>query len=246
VATLTIKTADELMALDLQERWRARRAGRETQVSEQVLRAFVDHGGPILAEDIAAAFRDIPAAAVHQAPAAQLRRRIVDRQRARRVQGVHQRRVLPQRPEQHQLPRVEVGGGHRQGNLEIGKARGGNEAGDGVFERLGFEQAGREHAACQIERRDAGDVFAGDRGDLAREPVRCHARRERRRDHRAERRTDQMDDFVAHFRDRAPGTGAGQGFGAAAAADQDELHSPLPWSYLRSMTRLARRLPARS
>ena len=65
VATLTIKTADELMALDLQERWRARRAGRETQVSKQVLRAFLDHGGPIPAEHIAAAFRDTPAAAIH-------------------------------------------------------------------------------------------------------------------------------------------------------------------------------------
>ena len=62
MATLTIKTADELMALDLQERWRA---GRETQVSKQVLRAFLDHGGPIPAEHIAAAFRDTPAAAIH-------------------------------------------------------------------------------------------------------------------------------------------------------------------------------------
>ena len=70
MATLTIKTADELMALDLQDRWRARRAGRETQVSKQVLRAFLDRGGPIPAEDIAAAFRDIPAAAIHQALAA--------------------------------------------------------------------------------------------------------------------------------------------------------------------------------
>jgi hypothetical protein len=67
VATLTIKTADELMALDLEDRWRARRAGRETQVSRQVLRAFLDRGGPIPAEDIVAAFRDTPAAAIHQA-----------------------------------------------------------------------------------------------------------------------------------------------------------------------------------
>jgi alkylmercury lyase-like protein len=70
VATLTIKTADELMALDLEDRWRARRAGRETQVSKQVLRAFLDRGGPIPVEDIAAAFRDTPAAAIRQALAA--------------------------------------------------------------------------------------------------------------------------------------------------------------------------------
>ena len=70
LATLTIKTADELMALDLEDRWRARRAGRETQVSRQVLRAFLDRGGPIPVEDIAAAFRETPAAAIHQALAA--------------------------------------------------------------------------------------------------------------------------------------------------------------------------------
>lgn len=70
MATLTIKTADQLMALDLEDRWRARRAGRETQVSKRVLRTFLDRGGPILVEDIAAAFRDTPAAAIHQALAA--------------------------------------------------------------------------------------------------------------------------------------------------------------------------------
>ena len=70
MATLTIKTADELMALDLEGRWRARRAGRESQVSRRVLRAFLDRGGPIPVEDIAAAFRDTPAAAIHQALAA--------------------------------------------------------------------------------------------------------------------------------------------------------------------------------
>jgi hypothetical protein len=67
VATLTIKTADELMDLDLEARWKARRAGRETRVFRQVLRAFLDQGGPIPVEDIAAAFLDSPAATIHQA-----------------------------------------------------------------------------------------------------------------------------------------------------------------------------------
>ncbi len=70
MTTLTIKTAEELMALDLEDRWRARRAGRESQVSREVLRAFLDRGGPIPVEDIAAAFRETPAAAIHQALAA--------------------------------------------------------------------------------------------------------------------------------------------------------------------------------
>jgi alkylmercury lyase-like protein len=70
LATLTIKTADELIALDLQDRWRARHAGRETQVSRRVLRAFLDRGGPIPVEHIVAAFPDSSAAVIHQALAA--------------------------------------------------------------------------------------------------------------------------------------------------------------------------------
>jgi hypothetical protein len=34
MATLVIKTADELIVLDLEDRWRARRAARETEVSK--------------------------------------------------------------------------------------------------------------------------------------------------------------------------------------------------------------------
>ena len=54
--TLTIKTADELIALDLEGRWRTRRAGRETAVSRWILRAFLDRGGPIPADQIDIAY----------------------------------------------------------------------------------------------------------------------------------------------------------------------------------------------
>ena len=67
MAILTIKTADEFMDLDLEARWKARRAGRETQVFKQVLRAFLDRGGPIPVQDIAAVFPDSPGATIHQA-----------------------------------------------------------------------------------------------------------------------------------------------------------------------------------
>lgn len=67
MAILTIKTADEFMDLDLEARWKARRAGRETQVFKQVLRTFLDRGGPIPVQDIAAVFPDNPAATIHQA-----------------------------------------------------------------------------------------------------------------------------------------------------------------------------------
>ena len=67
MATLTIKSADELIALDLEGRWRTRRAGQETDVSRWILRTFLDHGGPIPVGEIATAFRDSPADTIHQA-----------------------------------------------------------------------------------------------------------------------------------------------------------------------------------
>ena len=60
MASLQIKTADELGAGDLEERWRARRAARETVVCRRVLRLFVDRGGPIPVEEIVAGFPDVP------------------------------------------------------------------------------------------------------------------------------------------------------------------------------------------
>jgi hypothetical protein len=67
VATLVIKTAAELIDLDLEDRWRRRRAARDTAVSRYILRTFLDDGGPIPVERIVTAFRDEPASAVHDA-----------------------------------------------------------------------------------------------------------------------------------------------------------------------------------
>ncbi len=64
---LVIKTADELITLDLETRWRGRRATRETQVSRRILRMFLDHGGPIPIDDIVATFHGSPAETVRQA-----------------------------------------------------------------------------------------------------------------------------------------------------------------------------------
>lgn len=52
VASLVILTADELIALDT-EGWRHfRRAARETPAATRILRAFLDHGGPVPVEQI--------------------------------------------------------------------------------------------------------------------------------------------------------------------------------------------------
>ena len=67
MASLEIKTADELIALDVEGRGRTRRAGRETLASRRILRMFLDRGGPIPVDEIVAAFQD---EAIRQALAA--------------------------------------------------------------------------------------------------------------------------------------------------------------------------------
>jgi len=54
VATLLIRTAEEFRLLDSLERQASRRVARETPLVQQILRLFVDRGGPIPVEDIVA------------------------------------------------------------------------------------------------------------------------------------------------------------------------------------------------
>jgi alkylmercury lyase-like protein len=56
--SLVIKTADELIALDLEGRGKARRAARETPAAKRVLRTFLDRGGPVSVDDVVAAPSD--------------------------------------------------------------------------------------------------------------------------------------------------------------------------------------------
>ena len=57
---LEIRTAAELTEPELEARWTTRRAARETDVLQQVLRAFVARAGPVEVEQIVAAFADGP------------------------------------------------------------------------------------------------------------------------------------------------------------------------------------------
>lgn len=59
MATLEIKTADQLTALDPRKQG-ARRAGRQTVLLRQILGAFVDRGGPIPVKEIVAASAEYP------------------------------------------------------------------------------------------------------------------------------------------------------------------------------------------
>jgi hypothetical protein len=56
--TLEIKTASELIDPELEARWTTRRAARETEVLQGVLRAFVDRPVPIVIDEIVKAFAD--------------------------------------------------------------------------------------------------------------------------------------------------------------------------------------------
>jgi len=58
VIDLVIATAEQFMAGDLAERWRARRAARETEVSRHISRTFLERGGPVPVDDIVAGFPD--------------------------------------------------------------------------------------------------------------------------------------------------------------------------------------------
>jgi hypothetical protein len=53
---LEIRTAAELIALDVEGRGAARRAARETEVLRRVLQAFVDRPGPVRVDEIVSAF----------------------------------------------------------------------------------------------------------------------------------------------------------------------------------------------
>lgn len=55
---LDITTAAEMIALDLEGRQAARRAARETDLLQRVLRGFVDRAGPVGVDEIVAAFPD--------------------------------------------------------------------------------------------------------------------------------------------------------------------------------------------
>ncbi|HKW92534.1 MAG TPA: organomercurial lyase [Methylomirabilota bacterium] len=57
---LEIRTAAELIDPELEARWTARRAGRETALLQHILRAFVERGGPVEVAHIVAAFADGP------------------------------------------------------------------------------------------------------------------------------------------------------------------------------------------
>jgi len=53
--TLELKTAAELIALDLEGRQATRRAARETELLQRVLRAFVERAGPVRVDEIVSA-----------------------------------------------------------------------------------------------------------------------------------------------------------------------------------------------
>jgi hypothetical protein len=62
-----MRTAAELIALDVEGRGAARRAARETELLQRVLRAFVDQAGPVRVDEIVSAFPAQPSESVLEA-----------------------------------------------------------------------------------------------------------------------------------------------------------------------------------
>jgi len=67
LVSFQIRTADEFAALDLEGRWRTRRAARETAAFRRVLELFIERGGPIPVDEIAAGSQAAEMAATRQA-----------------------------------------------------------------------------------------------------------------------------------------------------------------------------------
>ena len=62
-----MRTAAELIVLDVEGRGAARRAARETELLRRVLRAFVDQAGPVRVDEIVSAFPAQPSESVLEA-----------------------------------------------------------------------------------------------------------------------------------------------------------------------------------
>jgi hypothetical protein len=67
MGSLMILTADELIALDVEGRGRARRAARETPTATRVLQMFLDRGGPVPVPEIVADLHRGSGESVHDA-----------------------------------------------------------------------------------------------------------------------------------------------------------------------------------
>ena len=67
MANLVILTADELIALDVEGRGRARRASRETSTATRILQMFLDRGGPFPVGEIVARLQHGSDESVHDA-----------------------------------------------------------------------------------------------------------------------------------------------------------------------------------
>ncbi len=67
MAELVVLSADELIALDIEGRGKARRTARETPTTIRVLRAFLDRGGPVPVDEIVAGLTQARAQAVREA-----------------------------------------------------------------------------------------------------------------------------------------------------------------------------------
>ena len=117
-------------------------------------------------------------AAITKPPAVRFERREVERERARRVQGIRQVDIplAPCTPaEEQQLAAVEIGGRDRQRDAEVLEAGRGDDPGDRGSQCGRGEQAAGEQAHEQGERIEWRDVLAPDPHRAAPHLIERHA-----------------------------------------------------------------------
>ena len=92
-------------------------------------------------------------ASVPKPPPVHNHRRVVEGKCAGRTEHVDQWSIAGPRAKEHQLPGIEIHGGDRQGDAEVGKAAGGNDGLDGGSKRFRLEQGAKKQSGY---RRPAG------------------------------------------------------------------------------------------
>ena len=125
------------------------------------------------------------------------------------------RRERHRRAEYHQLARVQVGRRHGEGEAQLVEAPRRHQSRDQVAQAVRLDHVVGEDAlqdGDEIERRHVTPGHAAQSGDQG---VVGDAGRDRRPDHSAERRRDDVHQLVPGFHERPPGADVGEAFSAA-------------------------------
>src|SRR5881396_597911 len=130
--------------------------------------------------------------------------------------------------EQHQLSRIEVRRRDREGDLQLGEARGGNETRNRALQRLGLQGAAGEHALGERPGVEGGEVVPVERERDPDQPVVARPRGERGAHHRAHRGADDVGGPETGFEEGFPRPRMSEALRTTAAKDRHHPRHPHP------------------